>query len=195
MTKIKTFFETRYSRAGLINLFLACALPLHVWSLFLALRDIDWLTKRTNFFDAIGVVSYGLLFALVESLVIFFIFMLLGALISPVWSEDKRIALLSLMAYVLSLWAMAGQVYFVYEWKPPGALVEFLLGSGHPLRYLYGFELFFILLTTLPSAWFMLFFKKFANALQSLFERLILLSAFYLLMDVFALIIVLMRNL
>ena len=56
----------RYTRQGLWTLFLMCALPLHIWTLILAFRDLPWLTDRTNAWDAFGVMSYGLIFALVE---------------------------------------------------------------------------------------------------------------------------------
>jgi len=45
-------------------LFLISAFPLHVWTLLLAFRDFSWLTERTNLWDAIGVLSYGLIYAL-----------------------------------------------------------------------------------------------------------------------------------
>ena len=61
----------RYTRQGLWSLFLMCAFPLHAWTLILAFRDISWLTDRTNAWDAVGVTSYGLVFAFVESMVLF----------------------------------------------------------------------------------------------------------------------------
>ena len=63
----------RYSKQGLWNLFLICAFPLHVWTIILAFRDFSWVTERTNSWDALGVVSYGLIFALIESVAVFLV--------------------------------------------------------------------------------------------------------------------------
>ena len=73
-----TFITRRYSRQGLWSLFLTCAFPLHFWTLILVFRDISWLTDRTNAWDAIGVASYGMIFAFTESVVIFLVAALLG---------------------------------------------------------------------------------------------------------------------
>src|SRR5512141_1446140 len=77
-----SWFTGRYTRQGLWSLFLMCAFPLHVWALILAFRDVSWVTERTNSWDAVGVVAYGLLFTLVESVLVFGIMTLLGFLIS-----------------------------------------------------------------------------------------------------------------
>src|SRR4026207_921538 len=97
----------RYTRGGLWSLFLMCALPLHAWTLILAFRDLAWLTDRTNSWDAIGVLSYGLLFALVESVILFLLVACLGLLLPRNWEPQRRTALLGIFALVLSLWAMA----------------------------------------------------------------------------------------
>lgn len=78
-----------------------CAFPLHLWTLILSFRDFSWVTERTNAWDAVGVVSYGLLFAFVESLIIFCIMALLGFLVSSKWDEPRRIALLSTLILLL----------------------------------------------------------------------------------------------
>ena len=77
------FFANRYSRQGLGSLFLTCAFPLHFWALLMAFRDISWVAERTNLWDAIGVLGYGLVFALVESILIFLVLALLGPCCSP----------------------------------------------------------------------------------------------------------------
>ena len=69
----------RYTRQGLWTLFLMCALPLHIWTLILAFRDLPWLTDRTNAWDAFGVMAYGLIFALAESILLFLVFLVLAA--------------------------------------------------------------------------------------------------------------------
>ena len=79
------FITQRYSRQGLWFLFLISAFPIHFWTLILVFRDISWLTERTNAWDAIGVASYGMVFAFVESVVIFLVLALLGLLTPKQW--------------------------------------------------------------------------------------------------------------
>src|SRR5512143_2388513 len=84
-TVVANLIARRYSRQGLWSLFLMCALPLHAWTLILAFRDLSWLTDRTNAWDAVGVLSYGLLFALVESVLLFGMVVLLGLIVPRRW--------------------------------------------------------------------------------------------------------------
>ena len=103
---LTNFLTERYSRQGLWSLFLMCAFPLHVWALLLAFRDISWLTERTNAWDAIGVLSYGVMFALIESVFVFAVIVLLGLLVPASWSKDKRTGLLAVLVLILAAWGM-----------------------------------------------------------------------------------------
>ncbi|MFH1183814.1 MAG: hypothetical protein V1755_02095, partial [Chloroflexota bacterium] len=133
-----TLILGRYTRQGLWSLFLMCALPLHAWTLLLAFRDLSWLTDRTNAWDALGVLCYGLLFALVESALLFLITVLLGLLIPKRWEPDRRIALLAGFVLVLAAWAMLAQLFFLANVRLPDGMIAFLVHSGRPLRVIYG---------------------------------------------------------
>jgi hypothetical protein len=183
-----------YSRQGLWSLFLMCAFPLHFWTLLLAFRDISWLTERSNFWDAIGVVSYGLLFAFVESLIVFLIVALLGLLVSTKWEEPRRIALLSLLVFILSLWAMYGQAYFIWNLTPAGWVLRLAAQSGHPYRYLFGITLIEVIPTVAIPAFLVLYWEKFFRFVQEAIDRFSLLTSLYLVLDIFGLVIVVIRN-
>jgi hypothetical protein len=184
-----------YSRRGLWSLFLLCAFPLHLWALFLALRDISWLWERTNLFDAIGVLSYGLIFAFVESLLVFGIAALAGYLISNRWSEEKRIILLGTFVWVLALWSIFFQYANLREWNLSADMLTMIAGSGHPLRNLYILAVLVVLPSVLVPAGLVLFSEKFFKFLVDLQDRLSLLTMAYLFFDAFALCIVIFRNL
>src|SRR5512144_3130677 len=100
-----------YTRHGLWSLFLMCVFPLHAWALILAFRDVSWVTERTNSWDAVGVVSYGLLFTLVETALVFAVIVLLGYLVSLHWDVDHRVALLGFLVLIASIWAMLEQLF------------------------------------------------------------------------------------
>jgi hypothetical protein len=189
------FITSRYSRQGLWSLFLICAFPLHLWTLILAFQDISWLAERTNIQDAIGVVSYGLVFALIESIVIFLVLALLGLVTPARWEADRRIAFLAFLILITSLWAMISQLLFVWNVSLPQPAVEFLRRSDHPLRIIYAVCLMVITPTVLLPAYSFLKTKKAVAVMQNLMERLSLLSMFYLVFDLLGVIIIIVRNL
>ena len=127
----------RYSKQGLWSLFLICAFPLHVWTIILAFRDFSWVTERTNSWDAIGVVSYGLMFAFVESVLVFLVALLLGFLVSRKWAEDRRLALIGILVFIASLWAIVSYLFFMLNVSIPRESLIFVAGLEHPLRFLY----------------------------------------------------------
>jgi hypothetical protein len=184
----------RYSKQGLWSLFLISAFPLHVWTIILAFRDFSWVTERTNSWDAIGVVSYGLIFAFIESVMVFLVAILLGFLISKKWSEDRRITLMGVLVFVASLWAMVSYLYFLLGVSIPGETILFLASLAHPLRFLYAVSFVLVVPTVALPTYFVLRSEKFLKSVQGLFERLSLLTLFYLFFDFIGLIVIVIRN-
>lgn len=185
----------RYTRQGLWSLFLMCALPLHAWTLVLAFRDLSWLMDRTNAWDAVGVLCYGLLFALVESVLLFIVTALLGLIVPRRWEVDRRIAMLGMFVLVLSLWAMLAQLFFLASAHVPDAIIAFLVRNGHPARLVYGTLLLIVAATFLLPAWVVMRSARGLKFVEALIERLGLLAMFYLIFDAAALVIVVIRNL
>lgn len=183
-----------YSRQGLWSLFLMSALPLHIWTFVLTFNDFSWVTERTDSWDAVGVMAYGLIFALVESLVIFFAFAILGLLISKKWMEKRRIALLSILVTIVSLWAIAGHLYFFRESSMPPQVIAFFVGFDHPLRVLYSVTLLIVVPTILIPTYFILASDKFFRFVEESIERLSTLMILYLVVDIAAGVILLIRN-
>jgi hypothetical protein len=191
---VADFITQRYSKKGLWSLFLICAFPLHLWTLIFAFRDISWLTERTNLWDAIGVVSYGMIFAFVESIVIFLVLALLGLILPAQWYSDRRIAFLSLLILLTSAWGMISQLLLVWSVPLPIQAIRFLRSSNHPLRILYAACLAVVTPTILLPVYLFIKSKKSIAFMQDLMERLSLLATFYLFFDLVGLIIVIIRN-
>lgn len=187
-------FAGRYSRPGLWSLFLMCALPLHVWTLILAFRDVSWVAARTNAWDAVGIISYGLVFAFIESLTVFLAVALLGVLVSTRWPEDRRIALLGVLAIAAGAWAIAAQAYFVWSLHLPAAFLEFLARSAHPLRILFALGFGLVIPTVFLPAWAVLRSDRFLGSVQAAIERLAVLIGFYLFLDILGLLVIIIRN-
>lgn len=184
-----------YTLPGLWSLFLVCALPIHLWALILAVKDVSWVAERTNLWDALGVLSYGMVFAFVESLVVTLAAFLLGFLISRrYWDQDRRIVLLGTLAVIVALWAIAGQLYFLWELNLPSSLLGFLAGTGHPVRLLYAAGLVLVTPTILVPTYLLLKSDRAYRVVRDLSGRLATLSGLYLLLDAACLVILFLRN-
>ncbi|MBC7877555.1 MAG: hypothetical protein H7Y59_10325 [Anaerolineales bacterium] len=183
-----------YSKQDLWSLFLICAFPLHFWTLLLAFRDVSWVAERTNFWDAIGVVSYGMIFAFFESLLFFLAASFCGLLISQWWGKDRRLAITSMLVLVLALWAILTQLVVLQSWDAPDVLLGFLVRSAHPLRNIYFIILFFIVPSVVLPILIIYKNDKILRIILDMVDRVSLLTIVYLLVDFMALIIVLIRN-
>lgn len=187
-------FKKYYSKQGLWTLFLMCALPLHIWTLLLGFRDFDWISDRTNSWDAVGVIAYGLIFALTESVIVFIAAGILGFLISTKWDEKRRIALMSVLVITLSLWSIFDQMYFLRQMSPAEWFVNIAIQTGRPLVLLYALAFTAITISTIVPTYLILSSDKVIQAVREGTERLSLLMVMYLVFDCAALVIILVRN-
>ena len=160
----------------------------------MAFRDVAWLTERTNLWDAIGVASYGMLFALLESVVLFLVVLLLGFLIPRQWHPDRRITFLALLILITSAWGMLSQLLFLWNVSLPLPAIQFLRSSAHPLRLLYVGALAVVTSTVLLLVYLFIRSKRSVVFMQNIIERISLLTMFYLLFDLLGLAIVVIRN-
>jgi hypothetical protein len=186
--------KSHYSRQGLWTLFLMCAFMPHVWALILIARDMSWVTERSNAWDAIGVASYGLLFTLVESLLIFAVMCLLGLLTPRGWSIERRTAFLGVLVLSGLSWAVIDQLAFLVGFSPPGSVLGFLARSEHPVRWMYGLAAAIVLPTMLIPALWVIRSERGLRIARQVMERLALLAAFYLFFDLLGILVLLIRN-
>ncbi|MDD2921246.1 MAG: hypothetical protein PHQ36_03080 [Anaerolineales bacterium] len=183
-----------YDKQGLWALFLICAFPLFFWTLLLAFRDVSWLTARTNIWDAIGVISYGMIFAFIESLLFFIVAAALGFLVSRAWSVERRVALLGVLALIIALWAIAAQTYFLLGAKLPAALAQFLITTKRPVLTMYVIALALVAPSISVPTYLILHSEKSLKAAQDLMERISTLTMLYLFLAFVGLIIIIIRN-
>jgi hypothetical protein len=171
----------RYTKQGLWSLFLMSVFPQHLWTLILAFRDVSWLISRTNLWDAIGNISYALIYAFLESLVIFCVLALLGLFLPKQWEANRRSAFMTLLLFTADIWL-------------PFPMLQLIADTGRPLVMLYLISLAIVVPTvTLPVIVFMRS-KKALPSLLDIIDRLSLLSMLYLFLDLVGLVIVLIRN-
>lgn len=157
-------------------------------------RDLSWLTERTNLWDAIGVAAYGMLFAFIESVLLFLVVLLLGLVIPKQWHSDRRITFLALLILITSAWGMMSQLLFLWNISLPPPAIQFLRSSDHPLRVLYAGSLVIVTSTVLLLVFLFVKLKTSVAFMQNIMERISLITMLYLLFDLLGLVIVLIRN-
>lgn len=192
---MKNFVAQKYSRQELWSLFLTCAFPLHMWALIMAFRDLSWLSERTSTWDAIGVASYAMLIAFVESLLVFLVTVLVGFLVPAKWSSERRTTFISLLILLLFLWAIISQLLALWDVNLPDAAVQFLRNSSHPLRILYAGSLAVVVLSIALPVYAFLRSGGSVSFMKELMDRLSTLTAFYLVFDLLGIVIIVIRNL
>jgi len=183
-----------YSRSNLWALFLLCAFPLHVWAMIFAFRDISWVYARTVVWDAIGVLSYGMVFALVESVWLSVAVFFLGFLISLKWNSELRVATLGAVIFLVSLIAMLVQFYGALGWSISDSVISFFVLFAHPGRTVYLVLLIILSPIVAGTIYLVLGTGKGAQVLKDAIEKISLLMMVYLVLDLVALVVVIIRN-
>jgi hypothetical protein len=184
----------RYSKANLLTLFLIVAFPIHGWSIYLILQDVGWIAERTNAWDSVGYAGYSLGFALIESALIFLIVLLLGYLLPTRWKQKTQVALLSVLFFVVAFWAIAGQVYFILDKEPPGLLFRILYNTNRFGAITFPIFLLIILASVALPIIYLPRSEKFEKIVYEVVDRLMVLSALYIVFDVFGVLVVIYRN-
>lgn len=156
--------------------------------------DFSWVAERTTTWDAIGLVAYALLIALLETLGVFIVVALLGLLLPANWASEKRTALVGVLFLILSLWAMIGQLYFVSGYSLPPEILKRLGQSGHPVRILLSILTPLVALSLAMPVWSILRSDKAVRMSRQIFERLTVPSLFYLFFDLLGILIVFIRS-
>ena len=155
---------------------------------------MSWVTERSNAWDAIGVASYGLLFTLIESLLLFAVVCLLGFLTPRGWSVDRRVAFLSILTLTGLFWAVIAQLAFLVGINPPAPLLTWLAGNDHPVRLMYVLAFALVLPTVSIPALRIAASDGALKFSRLVMDRLTLLSVFYLFLDLLGLVVLVIRN-
>lgn len=153
--------------------------------------------RSANLVDGIAYLSYALLAALIESLILFFFLFLISNIMPKRFNSDRILAQLGFIAFGISLWLILEQLFAYIEFSNPGATTTFFLQFSRPyLITLISLALLLGLLILTIALPFYLFNKRFELVGKSIsfFERLLPLSIFYLAIDALALIFVILRN-
>ena len=192
--KLLSYIKSMYTKGDLLKLFLVSAFLQHAWALFLSFRDFDWIAERTNQWDAVGNIAYASLFSLFDTIFLFLIILLLSLLVHNIFSVKTRLAIMSIIALLISLWFIFEQTFHLIGGKLPQPALDFLINSSHPYRILVGVILILVISSFILPIYFVLRSEKFTNGTISFLERISLLSGLYLFIDVIGIGIIIYRN-
>ncbi len=183
-------FKNRLNRKDLFQLFLSIAFPIHVWSIIQVLQDVGWVYDQQGGAILTGYIAYSMVFAFFETTVFFILFFLLSHLLPIQWSGKKSLSILAFLAFIISLWGAANQIFFILLESPPEFLSWVLLRVGY--RQQLGFTI--LLVTVVLSVVLPLIlttrYEKIKNGTIAIIERISLLSILYMVFDLISFIII-----
>lgn len=172
--------KQRLSRSDLLLSFGAIAFPIHIWTIFNVLYIFPAWLLRYSIGDLVGVVSYPLADAFLESFLIWIGLVILGYVLPKKWLADKFVAVTSAVVWLSSAWAVLGQYNYksILSWN----LLQLILGLlGGILSYCFVY-------------WLVFRWKPLEGWLRKATEVLAVLVYFYVIVDLAGLVVVILRN-
>ena len=155
----------------------ACVALIHVWAVLNFLREVPALLLRMTYSELLAAGAYTLVFALLESVLLFLALVLLAVLLPASWLREGFAVRGVLVLCVLLAWLFLSPRL---QNQPPWASVLLLA----------------VLLVALGLSYKLLRNQQgLAHTIRDLLERLSLLSGLYLALDLLSLLLVLARNL
>jgi hypothetical protein len=175
------------------NTFLICAFPLHLWALLMVFNDLEFIAERTDMWDAVGYAGYALLFVLVESLLLAAIVWGASLLLPRSWSNSRTLLVSGSVFIILAGASIVDMAFFVF----PEARIsrQYFYGLENFTTLTYGLIFGAVLLAAALAIFLILRTKWGEKAFREVFDRMMLLSYFYLVLDAAGIVIVLLRNL
>lgn len=178
---LATFRRRLPLRRDVLLLFAACVFPVHVWAIIGLLKELPAWILRLSTGEMVGVISYTLAFALFES-VLFLLPLLLLILVLPRrWFGDDLVAQGTVLVALTTAWAIAAH----YN--------DDVIRLWGMRQFAFWFVLYLVSLFVVGLAVHR--YRRIERAIHTFVERLSLLSLIYVVIDLVAVIVVLIRNL
>ncbi len=155
-------------------------------------NDIEFVAERTNFWDAVGYAGYSLLFALAESLLIALVLWLFSLVFPKNWEETRTISVVGSIYLILAGASMVDMAANVFSKLRISR--QYLYGLENFTALTYALIIGAILIALAAALLLILKNNKAEKIFGEFFERVMLLSGFYLLLDLAGLVTVIIRN-
>lgn len=175
------FFTRRLAAPReLFHAFVACSFPVFVWT-FYRLFDLlpSWIIKL-SLWEVTGVTAYTLAYSLLESLLVWLLFVAAAALLPPTWLRDRLVVHAVIVVWVTAIWVVVIHLrsHGVYSWS---------LSSNLPWLALY-------MLSILALEFLLHKVKPLRVWIDSLVRRIAVLASLYILTGLAGVIVVIARN-
>ena len=159
----------------------AIAFPVHVWAIINILVIFPAWLLRLSIWELAGAISYPLVFALLESSILWIGLVALSYVLPRKWLADKFVALSSVLVWLLAAWAAL--VQFIYERILQWGLEQILPGL---LLVAFSFGLVY---------WLVQRHGRLEGLIKRLTQGLAVLTYLYMIFDLLGLVVVIIRNL
>jgi hypothetical protein len=179
-TNLEAVKKRLISRDDVIVVFAASVFVVHIWSIYTLLKEIPAWILRLSYWELVGVISYTLLFALVESMIVLAFLIILAVLLPARIFRDRFISISTIFVFLAALWIIPVRLYenTIRSWGMIGVLgVLFLAMISFVIAYL----------VVLKS-------QKVEQSINAIVQRVTLLAYIYVFVDIVAMIVVISRN-
>jgi len=190
MTETKR--NSRITFSYFFKTFLIVGFPLHVWALLMVFRDLEFVSERTEMWDAVGYAGYTLMFTMVESLLLAVVVWGISLLFPRNWSNSRALSV-SGSAFTVIAGASIIDMAF-HAFNQPRISRQYLYGLENFTTLTYALIAAAVVVGIAVSVLLILKTKWGEKAFVEIFDRIILLGYFYLLVDLAGIVIVILRN-
>jgi hypothetical protein len=191
-TSAQESISTRLSLAYYFKLLLIVTFPLHVWALIMVFRDLEFVSERTELWDGIGYAGYSLMFTLFESLILTLIVWLLTLLLPKKWTTQRTLSIAGSLFLILAIASIIDMAFHAFN--EVRLSKQYLHGLATYPALTYAFITGAIVVTMAAVVWVIVKSRRGEKLFAEIFDRVMLLSYFYLFLDVVGLVIVILRN-
>ena len=168
------------TREGAVTTFAMIVFVIHIWSIYNLLVEVPAWILRLSTWELVGVVSYTLVFAMVESLIILFAFVIFAAILPERFYRQKFVSISVIFIVLAAIWVIPIHLYedTLRSWGIPGAV---------------GF-ISIVLISFIAGYVFVLRSNKLEDAILSIAQRVTVLAFLYVLVDLAAFMVLISRN-
>ncbi len=194
MTAMKQKLGFVFSKQQLLEFFLLIAFPIHFWAWIIWFQEFETLAQRTNVSDAIGAGSYFMVYAFYESAVIFAVLSLLMLLLPRNLKKQTVFVIIGSLYLIISGWFILEQVRFlaiipddVWFFKRVQNLRSIQTKAGLVTAATFT-------LTLILPPFLLIRNSNLQEKVYDFLSRLTTLSILYLIVDLAAVIVIIIRN-
>ena len=185
--------NSRISLSYFFKTLLIVTFPLHVWALLMIFRDLEFVLERTELWDGIGYAGYSLMFTLAESLILALIVWIVSLLLPKKWEIQRVLSIAGILFLILAGASIVDMAFHAFN--EVRISKQYLYGLATYPTLTYGLIAGAVILSMAVVVWVILKSRRGEKIFAEVFDRIMLLSYFYLFLDVIGIGIVILRNL